>query len=98
MVNSINIEVAYAKQNIQYVLPVSIDINSTILDAIKKSGIIELEPDLGKNIKSLKVGIFSKRKALTDLVKSGDRVEIYRELKQDPMTARRNRALSTFSS
>jgi putative ubiquitin-RnfH superfamily antitoxin RatB of RatAB toxin-antitoxin module len=43
----------------------------------------------------LRVGIFGKRKSVSDEVREFDRVEIYRTLIADPKAARRKRARST---
>ena len=57
---------------------------------IDRSGILDIFPeiDLGKQ----KVGIFSQARGLMDIVKEGDRIEIYRLLVIDPKEARRKRA------
>ncbi|MCK5898583.1 MAG: RnfH family protein, partial [Methylococcales bacterium] len=44
---------------------------------------------------TMPVGIFGQRCGLNQLLKKGDRVEIYRPLICDPKVARRNRALLT---
>lgn len=44
------------------------------------------------DLKLNKVGIYNKIKELTTLVEEGDRVEIYRPLKQSAMAARTSRA------
>lgn len=63
---------------------------ATIESVIHASGMLARYPeiDLGKN----EVGIFSRRKKITDEVNEGDRVEIYRPLQCDPKEARRARA------
>lgn len=91
MVNAkkINIEVAYADSLKQHIVNVQLDNGSTIEQAIDCSGILMLFPDI--NLMRQKVGIFSKQKKLTDIVKEGDRVEIYRTLTMDPKEARKKR-------
>lgn len=86
----INIEVAYANEIEQIIIPLAVNQSCTIEQAINISGILSLFPeiDLAKN----KVGIFSKVVPLTQLLKEGDRVEIYRGLLIDPKAARINRA------
>lgn len=88
----IKIEVAYASEHEQVIMPIEIASGATLADAIDASGLLQRFPeiDLQHNL----VGIFSQRAKLTDIVQSGDRVEIYRPLKIDPKQARRERAQS----
>jgi len=81
-----NIEVVYAKPNKQWIITIQIDLPASILDAIHKSNILNLCPDIDLNIN--KVGIFGEIVELSFLVKPNDRVEIYRPLEMDPMTKR----------
>ncbi len=62
----------------------------TVGIALGKSGLLEKYPELS----GMAVGIFSRAVQLDDLVKAGDRVEIYRPLLLDPMEIRRQRARS----
>lgn len=84
------VEVAYALPEKQYLLRVTLPEGSTVEDAIRASGVLELRTDidLGKN----KVGIYSRPVKLADTVHDGDRVEIYRPLIADPKELRRQRA------
>jgi len=93
--NKIKVEVCFASVDQEVMLEVELLMGQTIHDAIKQSGILKQFPeiDLDKN----KVGIFSKRLPLDTVVKTGDRVEIYRPLLIDPKTARRNREKSVKS-
>jgi putative ubiquitin-RnfH superfamily antitoxin RatB of RatAB toxin-antitoxin module len=88
--NKIQVEVAYAKVDEQVIIPLDVDVGTTLEQAIHLSGILELYPeiDLAKN----KTGIFGKiAKADTEL-REMDRVEIYRPLIADPKESRRKRA------
>lgn len=86
----IEIEIAYATKEKQFLLKVKILPNSTVEDAISASGILTQCPeiDLQKN----KIGVFSKFVNLTHRLHAGDRVEIYRPLKVDPKQTRALRA------
>lgn len=86
----INIEVVYANEIEQMIIALAVNQPCTIENAIQISEVLTLFPeiDLTKN----KVGIFSKVVPLTQLLKDGDRVEIYRGLLIDPKAARINRA------
>ncbi|MCI1899742.1 MAG: RnfH family protein [Enterobacter sp.] len=86
----IAVEVAYALPEKQYLQRVKLDEGATVEEAIRASGLLELrrDIDLAKN----KVGIYSRAVKLADVVKDGDRVEIYRPLIADPKALRRQRA------
>jgi len=86
----IKITVAYAGTKDQIEIPVEVSQHCTVALAIRKSGILSRFPEI--NFPDIAVGIFSKKVSLDDLVKEGDRVEIYRPLKIDPKEARRLRA------
>lgn len=90
MLPEIVVEVAYALPEKQYLQRVKLEEGSTVEEAIRASGLLELrsEIDLQKN----KVGIYSRPVKLSDQVKEGDRVEIYRPLITDPKELRRQRA------
>lgn len=86
----IAVEVVYALPEKQYLYTINVEEGSTVEEAIKASGLLELRSDidLAKN----KVGIFSRPVKLGDEVQSGDRIEIYRPLLADPKELRRLRA------
>lgn len=83
------VEVAYATPDEQVIIPLDAEIEATIEQIIGSSGVLQKFPeiDLSKN----KVGVFSVQKKLTDTLRDGDRVEIYRDLIIDPKQARKNR-------
>lgn len=84
------VEVAYAKPDVQDLRPLDIAEGSTAEQAIRASGILERFPEI--DLARHKIGIFSKPCALDQVLKPGDRVEIYRPLLADPKEARRGRA------
>ena len=89
MSHKIAVEVVYALPEKQYLQRVMLDEGATVEAAIRASGILELRSDidLAKN----KVGIYSRPVKLGDVLKEGDRVEIYRPLIADPKELRRQR-------
>lgn len=89
MDDGIAVEVAYAAADRQILRRVALPAGSTVLDAITASGVIE---DLQLDASALDIGIWSKRASTVTPLNDGDRVEIYRRLTIDPMTARRARA------
>lgn len=84
------IEVAYANSKSQRILKVEVSKGSSVGDAIKQSGILELFPEI--DLSKQKVGVFSKARELSDEVHAGERIEIYRPLQIDPKEARRAKA------
>lgn len=96
MGKNVNVEVAYATPEKQVVIPVNIQDDAQLIEAILVSGVLEMFPKLQKihdeNVFDLKVGIFSKPCDLGQQVSDGDRIEIYRPLENDPKEMRRSRA------
>ena len=90
MNESLRVRVVYAGERAQHVRDIVLVPGSTVADSIAGSGIIEAanlgEGDLGH------VGIFGRVVTPQTLLRDGDRVEIYRDLKVDPKEARRRRA------
>ena len=86
----IQIEVAYADQKEQIVMPLTVYLPCCIETAIQQSGILIQFPDIDLALN--KVGIFGRIRPLNTILQSGDRIEIYRNLIIDPKKNRRNRA------
>ena len=86
----LEVEVAYALPHQQFLLRLKMSSGSTVRQAIVQSGVLSKFPDI--DLKSVKVGIFSRPVDLDVLLNSGDRVEIYRPLILSPTDARRLRA------
>jgi uncharacterized protein len=62
---------------------------STVAQALAEGGIFEEFPGLQTTQPAL--GIWGKKTSLAQVLKEGDRVEIYRDLRVDPKIARRER-------
>jgi putative ubiquitin-RnfH superfamily antitoxin RatB of RatAB toxin-antitoxin module len=90
IIESIDVEVAYALPEKQVIRAVNVDAGTTIGSAIVQSGIMMDFPDL--ELEDAKVGIFAKAAVMTTVLSDGDRVEIYRPLIADPKEVRRKRA------
>ncbi|HHO68738.1 MAG TPA: RnfH family protein [Gammaproteobacteria bacterium] len=86
----IHVEVAYALPHEQVILPLKLPAGSTLMQAIEQSGILERFPDI--DLSRQKVGIFGKLKKPDQVLRDGDRVEIYRPLIADPKEVRKQRA------
>ena len=87
---SINIEVVFALPDRQKLVSLSIDQACTVNEAILKSGIADKFPD--QDIFSCSVGIWGRAVQEDQLLRDGDRIEIYRSLLIDPRVARRQLA------
>lgn len=83
----LSVEVAYASPVQQWLVALTLPVNSTVGDAIAAANLPNF-PTLDGN-----VGIFARTCQLGDVLKHGDRVEIYRPLIADPMLQRRTRAV-----
>jgi uncharacterized protein len=88
-IKMINIQIVYALPNNVTVIDCEVDEKTNILQAIKKSNILsKCQIKLDENL----VGIYGKRCDVNELVKNGDRIEIYRTLINDPKEIRRRKA------
>ena len=90
MATEITVEVAYATPEQQQIFVVQVLEGSSIETAIDRSGVLEMFPEI--DLLQQKVGVFSKPRKLSDVVRAGERIEIYRPLLIDPKEARRKRA------
>ena len=88
----ITVEVAYALPEKQKIIELKVEEGCTARDAVARSGMAEHFP--GLDISSAKLGIFGKAvpKPEKEILREGDRVEIYRPLIADPKEVRKQRA------
>ena len=86
------IEVVFADTDSQCLKEVTLQVGATVEEAVNASGLQSAFP--GYDLGELQVGVWGKIVSPDHRLRSGDRVEIYRELKMDPMEARRIRALA----
>jgi len=92
MADTIDVEVAYAEPQRQFLRRITLPARATVADAIAASG---LEAELQIDASELAAGVWSKPVARDAPLASGDRVELYRPLTADPKEARRRRANRT---
>lgn len=86
----IDVTVAFALPDRQWLFDVRVRAGATVQEAIVASGMTR---HLGDVIPSdMNVGVFSRSATLTTVLNDGDRVEIYRPLTRDPKDTRRLRA------
>ncbi len=88
----ITIEVAYAIPEKQRIIVLDVAPDCTVYEAVEQSNIVQEFPEI--DLAQMPMGIFSQLVSdpKTCLLKSGDRVEIYRPLQIDPKESRRARA------
>ncbi len=86
----IDVEVAWATPARQLIVPVAVPVGTTAAEAVRLSGIERAVDEEGLAERPL--GIFGKRVKPERVLVEGDRVEIYRPLKADPMVVRRELA------
>jgi len=92
MENNIKIEVVYGTLELQKIVSVTLPVETSVFEGAKQSGIERFFPEIDYD--SVDMGIFGKvvRKPKEQVLKEGDRIEIYRPLLIDPKQARLNRA------
>lgn len=88
--DKILVEVAYARPDVQVIIPLYVKHGTTLEQAILESGVLDDFPEIDLN--SNKVGIFSKLSPKNTVLREKDRVEIYRPLIADPKEVRKQRA------
>lgn len=90
-VERISVEVAYATPERQVIVPLDVLAGTTALDAAQQSGIDKQFPGLVIDDAS-RLGVFGQLVAASHVVRSGERVEVYRPLMADPKEVRKARA------
>jgi putative ubiquitin-RnfH superfamily antitoxin RatB of RatAB toxin-antitoxin module len=82
--------VTYATPARQYLWTVELPAAASIADALAAAR-SAADPGLAVPWDSAAVGVFGEVRARTDVCAPGDRIEIYRPLRHDPRTRRRER-------
>ena len=88
--NTITVEVAYALPHRQVFVEVELPLGATALEAAQRSGIAGKFD--GVDLDNGTLGIFGHIVAPSQVLRDGDRVEIYRPLIADPKEVRKARA------
>lgn len=91
---TVRIEIIYAAADFVVQLRCDVEEGATVGDALLQSGIYVSHPET----KTAAVGIFARIVTAEKLLQSGDRIEIYRPLCNNPMEKRRQRAKNPKSS
>jgi uncharacterized protein len=88
--NTITVEVAYATPHKQAIIEVQVAAGTTALEAAQQSGIAARFE--GVDLDNAKLGIFGNLVTPKQVLREGDRVEVYRPLIADPKEVRKARA------
>ncbi len=88
---TVNVTVMHAAPDQIWSVSLTIPGQSSVADAIHHSGFLACFSDY--TLEHINCGIFGKRVTLTESLRQGDRVEIYRGLCFDPKQSRRRRAI-----
>ena len=84
------VEVAYGTAERQTLIALEVEEGSTVAQVLKSAG--AKQAFAGLPLESMPVGIFGRLVDRAEVLRAGDRVELYRPLKLDPKEARRRRA------
>ena len=90
MKETITIELVFVAPDLQAFHVLELSADATVASAITASRLANDYPEYV--FRELPVGIWGRRVAPEQVLRNGDRVEVYRELLIDPMDARRLRA------
>lgn len=88
--SDMKVEVVYALPEKQTLLALQVPVGTTVIEAVRASGILDIYPDV--DIANSKLGIFGRMARPDEVLQPGERVEIYRPLKADPKEVRRRLA------
>lgn len=86
----LHVEVVYACSHLQQLRVLELGVGATAHDALHLSGLLQQFPEI--ELRSCKLGIFGRTVDPQQVLRDGDRLEIYRQLQTDPPQARRERA------
>ena len=85
----VDVELVYVPVNQKAIhLKLTLAVGATVADVLAQSGLLESHPETV----NMPTGVFGALVPPTQLVKTGDRVEVYRPLLIDPKEKRRQRA------
>ena len=93
MSRGLRIEVCCALRERQLLVALQVPQGTTLAQAVMRAGVAEQFPQL--DLAQLALGVHGKQRRADELVRDGDRVELYRPLTADPKTARRARAAAS---
>lgn len=86
---TIRVEIAYATPERQSCIELGLNTETSAMHAIVTSGILQQFPEI--DLEQQAIGVSGTICKPDKILADGDRVEIYRPLRQNPMDARRGR-------
>lgn len=84
------VEVVYARPERQTLLTLEVAAGTTAGEAVTESGILGYHPEI--EWPGTPIGVHGRKVSPDQVLRSGDRVELYRPLTADPKEVRRRRA------
>ena len=94
--HKIRVEVVLAMPKRQELVQLEVEPGTSLADAIELSGLVGMFESIELDL--TRVGIFGQKAKPDQVLRDGDRVEIYRLLIADPKEVRRQRALKQAES
>lgn len=88
--SQVTVEVVLGAPGAAQVMELAVRRGAAIREVIEQSGLAVRRPEI--DLDACTVGVFGRRRELCDVVRDGDRIEIYQPLLIDPREARRRRA------
>jgi putative ubiquitin-RnfH superfamily antitoxin RatB of RatAB toxin-antitoxin module len=86
----VHVEVVYALPEVQHRVHLELSEGATVGQAL--AAVSRVEPFASLDLERLKLGVFGRLVGRTEILRHGDRLEVYRPLAMDPKEARRRRA------
>lgn len=86
----ISAEIVFATETRQELIAIQVVNGTTVAEAIESSRLQDLFPD--SVLSDCQTGIWGRLVKRTHVLQEGDRIELYRQLQNDPRVARRERA------
>ena len=87
MAELIEVQVAYARPDVQVVRTLNVPAGTRARAALKLSGLGDEFPEI--DLERCALGIYGREISGERVLQAGDRLEVYRPLRKDPRTARR---------
>ncbi len=84
------VQVAYARPERQRIVDLAVAPGTSVREAVRRSGMAGEFPEIDPE--SAPLGVYGRAVDGEEILRAGDRVEIYRPLEIDPREARRQRA------
>lgn len=91
MADTVRVQVCHARPDSVFLEDLVMSAGASLRQALFASSLQKAFPEL--DLSTAKIGVHGKLRALDDLLREGDRIEVYRPLLADPKDARRRRVV-----